>query len=319
MKKQNNLLGKYVDMCTDFGMKLYFGPDGGKPNLINFLNGLFEGEKVIKDLEYRPTEHNGAQEADRKVVFDLYCTSQDGSHFLIEMQQLSQEFFKDRTVYYTSRLINKLVPRGHKGNTYELPEIYFIGILNFALDRSVSDQYYYDVALCDKRNGFVFYDKLGYKLLVLPNFDKKQPDIKSYIDMWLYIFKHIEELEEMPKFLDSRIFRLIFDIGMVANLTESDMKLYESSLKNKRDAESVRLTAIKDGLREGRERGLQEGMEKGMEKGLELGRQEERAKAEAEKLADKLKSALSLKKRGFPVEDIAEGLGLTVEQVEKLK
>lgn len=52
MKKNRNFLGKYVDICTDFGMKLYFGPDGGKPNLINFLNGLFEGEKVIKDLEY---------------------------------------------------------------------------------------------------------------------------------------------------------------------------------------------------------------------------------------------------------------------------
>jgi len=52
MKKNRNFLGKYVDMCTDFGMKLYFEPDGGKPNLINFLNSLFEGEKVMKDLEY---------------------------------------------------------------------------------------------------------------------------------------------------------------------------------------------------------------------------------------------------------------------------
>jgi len=291
MKKNKNFLGKYVDMCTDFGMKLYFGPDGGKPNLINFLNGLFEGEKVIKDLEYRPAEHNGTQEADRKVVFDLYCTSEDGSHFIIEMQQLSQEFFKDRTVYYTSRLINKLVPRGRKGNTYELPEVYFIGILNFILDRSVSEQYYYDVALCDRKTKEVFYDKLGYKLLVLPNFKKKQADIKSSRDMWLYLFKHMEELDEMPKFLDNRVFGLIFDIGKIANLKESDMKLYESSLKNKRDAESVRLTAIKEG------------------------RLEERAKAEAEKL----KYALNLKKRGLPVEDIAEDLGLTVEQVEKLK
>lgn len=79
-----------MDMCTDFGMKLYFGPDGGKPNLINFLNGLFEGEKVITDLEYRSAEQDGGQDSDRKVVFDLYCTGADGSHFIIEMQQLSQ-------------------------------------------------------------------------------------------------------------------------------------------------------------------------------------------------------------------------------------
>ena len=302
MKKNRNFLGKYVDMCTDFGMKLYFGPDGGKPNLINFLNGLFEGEKVIKDLEYRPVEHNGVRDTDRKVVFDLYCTSEDNSHFVIEMQQLSQEFFKDRTVYYTSRLINKLVPRGYQGNTYELPEVYFIGILNFMLDRSVHDQYYYDVALCDRHSKEVFYDKLGYKLLILPNFKKKHTEIKSYIDMWLYLFRHMEELDEIPKFLDNRVFGLIFDIGKIANLTASDMKLYESSLKNKRDAESVRITAIKEGLREG----------------MEKGRQAERAKAEAEKLAEKLKYALNLKKRGLSVEDIAEDLGLTAEQVNKL-
>ena len=165
---------------------------------------------------------------------------------------------------------------------------------------------FYDVALCDRQRKEIFYDKLGYKLLVLPNFDKKQVDIKSYMDMWLYIFKHMEELDEMPKFLDNRVFGLIFDIGKVANLTETDMKLYESSLKNKRDAESVRLTAIKEGI--------QKGVQKGLEKGLKKGRMEERAKAEAERL----QSALSFKKMGIPVEDIAKGLGLTIEQVEEL-
>lgn len=153
----------------------------------------------------------------------------------------------------------------------------------------------------------MFYDKLGYKLLVLPNFRKEYSEVKSYMDMWLYLFQHITELEEMPKFLDNRVFGLIFDIGKVANLTSVDMKIYESSLKNKRDAESVRITAIKQGLREG------------MEKGLRKGRQEERAKAEAEKLAEKLRAALNFKKKGISVEDIAEGLGLPVEQVEKLK
>src|SRR5699024_5054956 len=84
----------------------------------------------------------------------------------------------------------------------------------------------------------VFYDKLGYKLLVSPNFRKKHADIKSYMDMWLYLFRHITELEEMPEFLDNRVFGLMFDTGKAANLTQSDMKIYESSLKNKRDAES---------------------------------------------------------------------------------
>lgn len=215
------------------------------------------------------------------------------------MQQLSQDFIRDRMVYYSSRLIHTLVPRGYKGNTYELPEAYFIGILDFALDREASNQYYYDVVLYDRERKAQFYDKLGYKLLSLSNFGKEESDIKTFMDMWLYVFKHMSELREIPKFLDKRVFGLIFDIGEVSNLKAEDMKAYESSLKNKRDAESVRITAVRQGL----------------EEGLQKGRLEERAKAKAEKL----KSALNLKKRGLPIKDIAEDLGLTVEEIEKLK
>ena len=81
----------------------------------------------------------------------------------------------------------------------------------------------------------------------------------------------MSELREIPKFLDKRVFGLTFDIGEVFNLKAEDMKAYESSLKSKRDAESIRLTAVRQGLEEGRLKGLQEG------------RLEERAKADTEK------------------------------------
>ncbi len=222
------------------------------------------------------------------------------------MQQLPQDFFRDRMVYYSSRLIHTLVPRGHSGNTYELPEVYFIGILNFALDNIDNDRYYYDVVLCDREKGEQFYDKLGFKLLCLPNFRKEEVEIKSFMDMWLYLFKDMSKLNEIPKFLDKRVFGLIFDIGEVSNLNSEDMKAYELSLKDKRDAESIRLTAERIGM--------EKGIKKGMEKGIEKGRQEERAKAEAEKRI----SALKMLKSGFDSKVIADIIGLSIEEIEKL-
>lgn len=207
-----------------------------------------------------------------------------------------RDFFKDRTVYYTSRLISKLVPRGYKGNTYELPEVYFIGILNFVLDQSAPDQYFYDVALCDRQSKGQFYDKLGYKLLVLPNFRKEQADLESAMDKWFYLFRYITELKDMPKFLDSRVFGLIFDIGKVANLTATDMKLYESSLKNKRDAESVRITA----MRMGHEEGLREGRREG-------------------KREEAIAIAREMKKDGLSIEQIVKFTKLTIKEIEELK
>src|SRR5690606_31094219 len=127
-------LGKYVDPRTDFGWKFYFGREENKILLIEFLYSLFEGEKVVKDLRYKTVEHDGDHEDMRRVVFDLLCISDDGKHFIVEMQQLFQEFFKDRAIYYTSRLINKQLTRGKKGSSYCLPEVYFIGILEFRMD-----------------------------------------------------------------------------------------------------------------------------------------------------------------------------------------
>ncbi|MDR0263683.1 MAG: Rpn family recombination-promoting nuclease/putative transposase [Sphingobacterium sp.] len=82
------------------------------------------------------------------------------------MQQLFQEFFKGCALYYTSRLINKQLARGKKGSEYYLPEVYFIGILEFNMDangssgvtRSIERPYFYDVALCDKLTKEIFYD-----------------------------------------------------------------------------------------------------------------------------------------------------------------
>ena len=91
--------------------------------------------------------------------------------------------------------------------------------------------------------------------------------------------------------------------------TEDKMN-YEASLKRKRDAESVRLTQERigreNGLKEGLEKGLKKGMEKGMEKGLEKGMEKVRA------------MALKLKDMGIPIEEIAKGTGLSVEEIEKL-
>jgi len=124
-------LGKYVDIKTNFGMKHYFGQEQYKHILIHFLNSLFLGERTIPNLQYRPTEQDADYSKERGVLFDLYCIDDNGAHFIIEMQQYNQDFFKDRALYYSARLINKLIPKGKEGNSYELPVVYFIGFFSY--------------------------------------------------------------------------------------------------------------------------------------------------------------------------------------------
>ncbi|MCY4780791.1 Rpn family recombination-promoting nuclease/putative transposase [Sphingobacterium sp. UT-1RO-CII-1] len=311
MARSKKHLGKYVDPRTDFGMKFYFGREENKILLIEFLNSLFEGEKIIVDLKYKTVEHDGDQEHMRRVVFDLHCIGNDGEIFIVEFQQLFQEFFKDRAVFYTSRLINKQLARGKKGNDYHLPEVYFVGILEFdvnsgsglSFSRDTKRPYFYDVALCDKHTHEVFYDKLGYKIVSLPVFNKQPEELETVMDQWLYLLKHLSTMDKLPSFLDKRIFGRIFAIGEIGKLKEEDLMSYEASLKQRRDAESVYNSAMRAGEARGEARGKAEG------------RQEERAKADAEKR----ESAVKMLKNGFEVKMISEILGLTIEEVEKLK
>ena len=50
---------RYISLLTDFGFKRIFGTDPNKELLINFLNSLFDGEEVIKDVKYLNSENVG--------------------------------------------------------------------------------------------------------------------------------------------------------------------------------------------------------------------------------------------------------------------
>ena len=53
----NGIEERYISLLTDFGFKRIFGTAPNKDLLINFLNSLFAGKEVIKDVKYLNTEH----------------------------------------------------------------------------------------------------------------------------------------------------------------------------------------------------------------------------------------------------------------------
>ena len=90
---------RYVNFYTDFAFKKLFGTEVNKELLISFLNAMFDGREVIRDLNYLNVEHLGHVAEDRKAVFDVYCETETGDKILVEMQKAEQEYFVDRSVY----------------------------------------------------------------------------------------------------------------------------------------------------------------------------------------------------------------------------
>lgn len=86
----------------------------------------------IKYLSYTKNEQLGNAEQDRKAIFDLFCESESGEKFIVEVQKAKQNFFKDRSVYYSTFPIQE---QAKKGNwNFKLSAVYTIESLKYYRD-----------------------------------------------------------------------------------------------------------------------------------------------------------------------------------------
>jgi len=93
----------YITPFTDFGFKRIFGEKYDKDILIDFLNQvLIEEDEKIESIEYLPPEQLGESPLNRNAIFDFYCKNQKGEYIIIEMQKAEQDFFIERTIYYST-------------------------------------------------------------------------------------------------------------------------------------------------------------------------------------------------------------------------
>ena len=274
---------RYINPFTDFGFKKLFGTEFNKELLVDFLNQVLGEREQIQDLTYLNTENLGSTSADRKAIFDLYCENEKGEKFIIELQNVKQQYFKDRSIFYSTFPIQSQAPKGREWD-YCLKAVYTIGILNFSFpDTSQQERYLREVLLIDKETHEVFYDKLTFIYLEMPRFRKVEDELISHFDKWMYVLKNLHRLQDKPVKLQGKVFEKLFSEAEVAKLNPEDMKAYEESLKTYRDNYSVIETAKKEGIQEGVE-----------------------------------KTAKTMKREGLSFELINRITGLTKEQIEKL-
>ena len=242
---------KYISLLTDFGFKRIFGTDLNKDLLISFLNALFEGSHVITDVKYLNTEHLGDIHTERKAIFDVYCETENGEKFIVEMQNAYQKYFKDRSLFYSTFPIREQAPKGADWN-FKLERVYTVALLNFDLKEEAFDQddINHDVGLLDKKTHKVFNDKLSFKYVEIAKFDKTEDELVTLYDKWLYVLKNLSRLDERPAALKEKVFTKLFEEAEIAKFTPTELKEYEDSLKAYRDVKNSIDTALEKGREE---------------------------------------------------------------------
>ena len=289
------IANRYINPYTDYGFKLLFGTEPNKDITLELVNALLQGKEVIKSLTLLPTEQLGDTKDDRRSVFDIYCENENGEKIIIEMQKADQQWFKDRSVYYSSFPIRQ---QGEKGQwRFGLKAVYTIGILDFVFDEDKDDEEYYHhvVKLMDVNKKEVFYDKLTYIYLEMPKFQKTEDELETMADKWLYALKNLPHLLERPKALQERIFKKFFDVAEIGNLSKEEYAKYFESEKVYYDNDGAIRTAEAKGIAKGREEGRVEGEQK---KAFDIAR--------------------NLLQMGMSSAQVSEVTGLTIEEFETL-
>lgn len=264
--------GRYLDPLTDYGFKKLFGSEKNKDILIDFLNQLFSGRKIIHDFVYQPVGNNEFQSEDHRVIFDLLCTSINGEQFIVEIQCARQEHFRERVLLYTSRLVSSRHPKNTNDWNYQLPEIYHIAILEFDLTPEHS-RFVHDYALCDKQTREIFYDKLEFKFIELTKFTKAEHQFENDLDRWLFLLRHLSKLDRIPANFRKSIFEKVFSIAELSNFKAEERQEYDGSVKAKWEYENslryLQKVAMEKGRLEGKREGQAEGFRLALTNGVE--------------------------------------------------
>ena len=273
-------MGVFIHPLTDWGFKRIFGD---KELLMDFLNSLLEGERVITDLSYLNTERLAEESDGRKTVYDLYCETDTGEYIIVEMQNKRQSFFKDRALLYMAKSV---VDQAKKGNgwDFELTAVYGVYFVNFLLDKNEDSGYFCkDIAMIDKRTGKVFNNKFRQIYIELPRFMKSEADCDSFLEYWIYNLVNMNKLKEIS-FKDRKaIFARLEKLASQANLTEEERWRLEEDWKNYNDFFNT----------------------------LDFAKEEGRSE-------EKLEIAKNLKAMGLSLEAIRQATGLSTEEIEKL-
>lgn len=275
---------RYISLLTDFGFKRIFGTKPNKDLLIDFLNSLFNGEQVVKDVTFLNSEHVGDVHTDRKAIFDVYCENEKGEKFIVEMQNAYQTYFKDRSLYYATFPIREQAQKG-EGWNYKLKHVYIVALLNYDMsDPAFSDDTInHDIGLLDKQTHRVFNDKLTFKYVEISKFNKRIEELKTNYDKWLFVLQNLSRLDCQPEYLKTAVFNRLFAEAEIAKFTRAELREYEDSLKAYRD--------IKNSLNSAEEKG-------------------ERKKA--------IEIAKNLLEMGMPIDNIMKATGLSLEEIAKL-
>jgi predicted transposase/invertase (TIGR01784 family) len=146
-----------------------------------------------------------------------------------------------------------------------------------------TDRYHSSYRLREDSCHEVMTDVLRFVFLELGRFKKRIWELYSVFDKWMYLLKHIHEMDSMPDVFRDPLFTRLFMLAKINNFTAQEYEQYKKSLENMSELDNI------------------------INSTAELAEMRGRAEGRAETIAQMLAG-------GIPEKTVAEALGITVEE-----
>ena len=242
---------KYAYILSDGIFKIVFAEEKDHTLLISLVNAMLDlhGDAAIKSITLEMQEYPGIFNK-KNCILDIIGTTNAGEKVLVEVQQKKDMFFRDRVEYYISRVIENQV---HTSEKYELPQIYFLGLLDFEMFPEEPTEYIHRVdETCHGKKFFPKIQKIFVeieKFLELENAGTTKND-NSDAAQWLRAIKAIIKEETAPEtILQNKTFQRLIDSVKLINFAE---ELFNREVKNMTDLKAEHEEGHAEGKAEGR-------------------------------------------------------------------
>lgn len=309
-------LYKYAYILSDGIFKSVFAGEKDRSRLISLLNAILrlEGPDAIRSLALEMQEYPGV--FDKKTcILDLVGTTSAGERVLVEIQQKGENLFRDRVEYYVARVIENQV---HKSERYELPKIYFLGILDFEMFPDAPTEYIHNVdETCRGRKFFPKIQKVFVEVGKFFDLDRRGLLLDDFSPAaeWLRAFKGIIDEDPVPeRILENDEFKKLFDELLLTNF---ENELFNVEVRNMTDLKYEHECGFLEGERAGFSKGFEDGRVSGLKDGRAAGLEEGHAAGLSAGKLEVAKMLLALGK--LSEQEISRSTGIPVEKIRTLK
>ena len=292
MKMTRTLLNPKVD----FVFKKIFGSEDNKSVLMSFLNATLKPKEEIVSVELKNTDIEKEYVKDKFLRLDVKATTNKNETINIEIQLKDEHNMIQRTLYYWSKLYEEQIGEGDFYN--KLNRTVCINILNFKYLKN--DRFHNVYRLKEIETDEELTDIEEIHFIEIPKL--REINLKEEKDM----------LKVWIEFLRDPESEVIRSVEMSnEEIRRAKDKLYKLSQDEKeRELYFIREKSIKDeasALYNAEQKGIEKGIEQGMKEGLEQGGKKA-----------KIDTIKKLNLMGLSIEQIAQGVSLTIDEVKQI-